>query len=195
MASRRICSIEGCGKPVVGFGYCNLHYRRLKRHGDPLKGGTPHGAAQRFFRDHVLTDGDDRCLIWPFARNAAGYAVINARDGNTTLVSRRVCEAVHGRAPSPAHEAAHSCGNGANGCVTKGHLYWASSLQNKADMLGHGTRMRGERSPLARLTEQAVHEIRALRGEMRQRDIAAKFGVSTATVCEIQTGASWNWLE
>lgn len=33
-----ICTIDGCGKPVLVLerGWCNAHYRRWKRHGDPL---------------------------------------------------------------------------------------------------------------------------------------------------------------
>lgn len=31
-----ICSIEGCGRPVVGRGYCGPHYKKLRKYGDPL---------------------------------------------------------------------------------------------------------------------------------------------------------------
>jgi hypothetical protein len=30
------CSIEGCGKPVVGRGWCSMHYARWRTYGDPL---------------------------------------------------------------------------------------------------------------------------------------------------------------
>lgn len=29
-----ICSIEGCGKKHKGYGYCDKHYQRFKKHGD-----------------------------------------------------------------------------------------------------------------------------------------------------------------
>lgn len=29
------CAVEGCGRPVHGRGWCNSHYRRWKRRGDP----------------------------------------------------------------------------------------------------------------------------------------------------------------
>lgn len=32
---KRICSIEGCGRPHQGYGYCASHSGRLKRYGDP----------------------------------------------------------------------------------------------------------------------------------------------------------------
>ena len=30
---KRICKIEGCDKPIKGYGYCSKHYQRLKRNG------------------------------------------------------------------------------------------------------------------------------------------------------------------
>lgn len=30
------CSIDGCGKPVTGRGWCSMHWQRWRTHGDPL---------------------------------------------------------------------------------------------------------------------------------------------------------------
>lgn len=32
----KICSVEGCDKPSTKRSYCNMHFLRWKRHGDPL---------------------------------------------------------------------------------------------------------------------------------------------------------------
>lgn len=34
------CSIDGCERTVVARSWCNRHYRRWIRHGDPLAGGS-----------------------------------------------------------------------------------------------------------------------------------------------------------
>lgn len=31
-----LCSIEGCGRPHIARGWCNNHWKRWRRHGDPL---------------------------------------------------------------------------------------------------------------------------------------------------------------
>lgn len=36
--SRQGCSVEGCDRPLHGRGYCQLHFSRWRRHGDPLAG-------------------------------------------------------------------------------------------------------------------------------------------------------------
>ncbi len=35
------CSIEGCSRPHYGLGWCNKHYQRWRKHGDPHAGGRP----------------------------------------------------------------------------------------------------------------------------------------------------------
>lgn len=37
----RTCSIEGCDKRHEARGWCESHYQRWKKHGDPLGGGPP----------------------------------------------------------------------------------------------------------------------------------------------------------
>jgi len=39
MANPRICSVSDCHNPVIHRGWCQAHYNRWKRHGDPLAGG------------------------------------------------------------------------------------------------------------------------------------------------------------
>lgn len=36
--SKRICSIDRCGKRHYGHGWCSAHYTRWRNHGDPLSG-------------------------------------------------------------------------------------------------------------------------------------------------------------
>lgn len=193
MPEPRICTIEGCGKPHLALGFCSAHRARFLKHGDPLGGGTAHGAPQKFLHEVVLAWVSDDCLVWPFARGKTGYGTIHL-SGPTQHVHRAVCELAHGPAPTPHHEAAHSCGRGNDGCCNPTHLRWATSVENKADQLRHGTSNRGERCGAAKLTETQVLQIRALRG-MRHHEISKMFSVSRTTITNILTRRIWSWLE
>lgn len=187
------CSIDGCDMPVVARSWCRAHYKRWRRYGTPLGGGTALGEARQFLREAVLPYKDDDCLIWPFARRSNGYATMwdGATMGN---VCRIVCEHVHGPAPTPKHEAAHSCGKGHEGCCNPRHLSWKTPSENQMDRVGHGTSNRGARNIANKLSESEVLQIRTLKGRVLQRDIAKMFGVSRSAVSAIHAGRTWGWF-
>ena len=136
MATKPLCSIPGCCKPHLARGWCKAHYRRWQRHGDPL-GGRPR-QARRYLDEVVLTYEGDQCLLWPYGKDRYGYGKIwNGR--KKVGLHRLVCEITNGPAPTPKHEAAHSCGNGHLGCCTKRHLSWETHAENMADKIRHGT--------------------------------------------------------
>lgn len=187
MAVSGVCSIENCGKRNFARKLCSAHWHRWRYHGDPLAGGTGIGEPQRYFRETVMAHEGDDCLKWPYATTSSGYGHMYVA-GRTELVSRLVCAETHGPAPSPKHEAAHSCGRGHEGCCAKRHLDWKSPTQNAADRVGHGTHRRAD------LTAVQIQEIRALRGVMSQAKIADKFGVYQTTISRIQLGKGWAWV-
>lgn len=195
MATQRLCSIEGCCKKHYGSGWCQMHYARQRKHGDPLiSGNTARGEPQRFFREVVLAyDGDD-CLFWPFTRHSWGYGQLHV-DGKMQYVHTLICEQEHGARPTPDHEAAHSCGKGHLACVTRGHLGWKTKKQNQADRLVHGTHNRGERHWAAKLTPDVVRDIMALQGTMTQKDIAQKYGIRSQQVSKIHRRERWGGLD
>lgn len=192
MAEFPICSIENCGKPIVNKrGWCNAHYLRWLRYGDPL--GKSIREPERYLQDVVLPYDGDECLDWPFARAGKGYAQIS-REGKHFYVHRLVCAEAHGPAPTPEHQAAHSCGRGYSGCVTKRHLSWKTQEENEADKISHGTYQFGQLNPAVKLSEEQVMQIRSLRGIVSQSAIGRAFGVSQSTVKDIQLRKTWSWL-
>lgn len=64
MANNRLCSIEGCGKPIRSAELCGMHYARMRRHGDPLK---------RLTEKHSSCTVDGCC----FPHKAKGYCRIH----------------------------------------------------------------------------------------------------------------------
>lgn len=189
MAGARLCSIEGCGKIAGTRGWCEAHYRRWRRHGDPLGGHASRGDLGKFFNEVVLPYDGEECLYWPYSGNR-GYGTI-VIDGRHCYVHRLVCEAANGEPPTPDHEAAHSCGNGHLGCCAKRHLSWKTHAENAADMHIHGTVLKGDGHPVSKLTEAQAREIVALKGKVSQSKLAKRFGVCPSNIGSIQNGRTW----
>lgn len=115
-------------------------------------------------------------------------------DGKLVGVHRMVCEEVNGPPPGDDFDAAHSCGKGHLGCLTKRHLSWKTRSENFADKEEHGTVVRGEAVHNAKLTEDKVRAIRALRGKKTQKQIAAMFGITHSWVSMIHRRLAWAWM-
>jgi hypothetical protein len=100
-----------------------------------------------------------------------------------------MCILAHGEPPFEGAQAAHSCGKGHEGCVNPQHLSWKTAKANTADKYDHGTILRGEANPLAKLTDEQVIAIRA---DMRSlQTVADDYGVTISAVEAIQKGNTW----
>jgi hypothetical protein len=196
MAITRLCSIPDCGKTVYARGWCASHYNRWRNHGDPTKGivGTPKGEVLRFINETVIPYEGDECIIWPYATTIKGYGQMTI-GGIHGLAHRFICDKVNGPPSSTDLDAAHSCGNGHLGCVTKGHLSWKTRIDNLADMVEHGTRRRGDKCWNSKLTIDDVREIRSLRGKIMQSELARRFGVSVSLISQTQLGKNRAWVD
>ncbi len=121
------------------------------------------------------------------------YRCVNLyREGKlaTKRVAPLVCAAFHGPRPTPTHEAAHN--NGRHNDDRAENLRWATPKENAADRAAHGTDQAGSANPGAKLTEDAVREIRATpTGYGVNVALAKKFGVSKTTIECARYGRSW----
>jgi len=99
-----------------------------------------------------------------------------------------VCTAFHGPRP-PLHDCAHGDGNKLNACAS--NLRWATSEENLADRIRHGSLAAGEKNGTAILSRD---DVRAIRAEPKAllRELAARFGVSLSTISVIRNGKAWN---
>ena len=190
------CKVSGCSKSAYWAargreGYCATHHYRWKRHGDPLAGRTPPGEPMAYLCK-VMSDPEafsgDECLIWPYARNSAGYGHLSV-DGKNKLAHRLVCEAVHGEPTGGKDVAAHSCGNGHIGCFNPAHVRWDTASGNAKDMAGHGTSQRGERMHMSKLTNETVKEIRA--SDLSIKELAEKYNVTRSNISYVINHKTW----
>ncbi len=151
------------------------------------------GEIKKWLLNNKAHDGDS-CLEWPFAKNKAGYGNCKWAGGYKNA-HRVMCELIHGKPPTPDHEAAHLCGRGDSGCVNPRHLCWASKSENNHQKTEHGTQLRGSKQPTSKLKRSEVVRIRSLKGVKSYREIGKMFSISPQQVCKIILRQGWGWLD
>lgn len=55
--TKRTCSIDGCERPAKSLGWCQMHYFRVRRHGDP---GTPETVLEFMRSQRCVVAGCER---------------------------------------------------------------------------------------------------------------------------------------
>lgn len=69
--AQRTCSIDDCGKPAKCRGWCDMHYWRWSKYGDPLR--VKKTAEERFW-SKVDKNGPEGCWLWTDHLGRQGYA-------------------------------------------------------------------------------------------------------------------------
>lgn len=128
--------------------------------------------------------------------NSEGYPHGCFRDENGFavwfLVHKLVMEAFIGPTPK-GKEVCHNDGDPSNPKLK--NLRFGTRTENMADMVIHGTHMRGEKNHRAVLNEEQVLEIRRQMARGENRDIVAKaFKVHPANIDAIVKRKSWKHL-
>jgi hypothetical protein len=182
------CRAFGCEGVAYSKGYCESHYRRFRKYGDPLAGKTPSREPELFLRKITETDA---CIDWPYQVNENGYGQI--RFAGKMMNAHRASLIIHSGHPvCPDMHAAHEpvvCHN--RRCVNPRHLRWATPKANMADRAIDGTVYRpvGELQGASKLTAAAVAEIRA--SGLPQKALAERFGVSKQQISKIIRRERW----
>lgn len=143
------------------------------------------GSAE-FIRDIAMKFDGDECLIWPLRRKKTGYGALKLK-GKTTTAHRVICREAHGDAPTPRHQAAHSCGKGHEGCVNPRHLSWKTARENQIDRIFHGTGSN-------KLSVSDALDIKRS-SSTPSAELAQRYAVSVATIHGIRSGRKWAFLD
>ena len=126
--SNKICSIDGCESTHYGRGWCQMHYKRWKKHGTTDDNLLSHNAEARFL-GRLKREGD--CLIYQAGQR--GLYVDISVDGRRRGVHRYAWERVNGPIPE-GMQIDHICHN--TRCVEISHLRLALPHQNGANRSG-----------------------------------------------------------
>ena len=166
--------------PVVGYeGYYEV---------------SDHGRVKRMARGPATWPG--RILKGSIKREYPSVALYRDAERREYSVHRLVMAAFVGPCPE-GNEVNHKDGIKANSYV--GNLEYVTRSENVIHAVSIGTKrgMRGEKHPLAKLTEDDVRDIRKLLQikTVAQARIAEQFGVSYQTISYIASGKTWGWLK
>lgn len=120
--TKRVCTVDGCGRSVRSRGRCVLHFF------DAL---TPEERQQRIEKAHInfwaKVDMSSDCWEWTGALYGNGYGAFRGPDGRVTVAHRFAFAETFGPVDSEI-SIDHRCGN--TRCVRPSHLRSATCKQN-----------------------------------------------------------------
>lgn len=170
------------------------------------KKGPIRPAAERFW-EKIDKDGPlpefypelGPCWLWTAGKNEQGYGIFNP-DGHMVLAHRYAYEMANGLIPNGL-DGCHYCDRPS--CVNPLHIWPGTRRENVDDMIEkgrystHPNVLRGEDSPDAKLTDDAVRDIRFryAAGGISQRALAAEHGVSQGLIRGITQRTAWAHVE
>ena len=129
------------------------------------------------------------CWIWMGATQVRGYGELISHN-RKYLAHRASYEAFVGEIPKGMY-VCHSCDNVY--CVNPAHLFLGTQKQNLQDMASKGRSTRGQRNPMAKLTEEEVKDIKYfLSIGINDSDIAKQYEVTRGAINLIKQGKRWN---
>lgn len=140
----KVCKVEGCGgetgrrggKKHGARGWCEKHYQRWQKHGDPMTTlqREPGMMLAEFceWARGKMTRWFYGCELWTGAKTASGYGGVLFA-GRNRGVHTLIAEHYHGPAPDGRPFACHICGN--KSCINPAHIYWGSPRDNTNDHL------------------------------------------------------------
>lgn len=154
----------------------------------------------RFWAKVGWVDDPTECWRWRGSTIKQGYGTIPAEPPRTKNLRAHRLMWFYARGQIPdGFDVLHHCDNPP--CVNPNHLFIGTDADNSRDAWSKGrniiqtdpsrVRRRGEAHKLAKLTDKAVLQIRALHGKIPSKELAARFGVSPQLISMVASNKVW----
>lgn len=195
MANKKSGICEVCNIEVTPFildRFCDKHYRRFKKYGDPGKVAFNRtkltvGSPEYIEESVVEIPGplDTPCWIWQKALTNAGYGLFGYQSGRMEYAHRRSYE-LFVDDDIDGWYICHECD--VPSCCNPDHLFKGTSQDNNYDM----TR-KGRARKYSLLNEDDVREIRRrlMAEKVTMRQLSYEYGVHEGTIGAIFHRKNW----
>lgn len=194
MKIQRTCQILECGRKHFGQGYCNRHWKKWKKYGDPLIGATRrdyafHDTIESAFNAYISKPkNEDECWEWQgYIDPVSGYGQFTYQRKHYSA-HRVSYYLTHGKWAYPM--TLHSCDNRL--CWNPHHLRAGTNAQNMEDKVSRNRQLKGEDIASAKLNAGKVQAIRA--SIKNQADLAREFGVTEAQIHRVKHRKQWKHI-
>lgn len=128
---------------------------------------------------------NSRCHQWTGYRMKNGYGQFSI-DCRAQYAHRVAWELSNGVVPQ-GMSVLHHCDN--RSCVNPSHLFVGTTQDNSDDMKAKGRQALGVRVKGAKLTDDAIRDIRS--SSLLQKNLAEKYGVTQSMISMVRTRANW----
>lgn len=160
-----------------------------------------HADGRAYIEENSIPEPNSGCWLWLGRVNPKGYGTISKYRWGVAFAHRLALWS-DGRL-IPEMMALHKCDQ--PGCVNPAHLYAGTAQQNADDranrnrFVGPRTPLRGEKNPLAKLTDESVADIRAnyAKGDPQHSlpHFAKKYGVSANLIHLVVHNRIWRHVQ
>lgn len=185
------CAFETCEKLSEKRGWCNNHYQKWRRCGDPAGvNRSPNLPMLDAFR-HYMPDDPPESGCWEWSGRAFhefGYGLIQ-HAGKLWRTHCMSYELFNG--PTAGKQVRHTCDNPP--CVQPKHLVLGTQLDNMRDKVARGRQPNGNQIHTSKLSRQEIIEIRRRYavGDITQHELANTYNISQHAIGAITRHMSW----
>jgi hypothetical protein len=181
-----MCKVDGCEiLKNKAYGYCRLHWERIKRTGTTEVIDHKHSVEDRFWR-FVTKLSNTECWMWTGSKNPKGYGHLPT--GNEQLSHRLSYLLFKGEIPIKTM-ILHSCDN--PGCVNPNHLYLGDNKQNMIDMISRGRAM-----PRGKPPKLNIEQVKLIaKSKDTVSNLVDEYNVSRGTIEQIKSGLIYAHLD
>jgi len=185
------CSVDRCERVEWARQLCGKHYQRWRKFGNPLitHSTRPDISFEEWFWQQIKVDEQTECWIWQLALATRGYGQVSIK--RKSYRAHRIAYELFYKESAKGKLVCHTCDNPP--CINPHHLFLGTAKENTQDMIQKSRHYHGERHHFAKLTAQAVLDMRNrhAKGDVTIAQLAREYGISEPSANRVIAGITW----